>query len=56
LCTHADNSPAQEVPVFEGKTTTAQRIVLREAKGQNRRIAIEDQLVGTLQGDTQEAR
>ena len=56
LCTHADNSPAQEVPVFEGKTTSAQRIVLREAKGKNRRIAIEDQLIGTLQGDTEEAR
>ncbi len=56
LCTHADNSSVQEVPVFEGKTTSAQRIVLREAKSQNRRITIEDQLIGTLQSDTGEAR
>ena len=56
LCTHADNSPAQEVPVFEGTTTKAQRIVLRDAKSKNRRITIEDQLVSTFQGDTEDAR
>jgi outer membrane protein OmpA-like peptidoglycan-associated protein len=55
LCTHADNSPAQEVPVFEGATTKAQKIVLRDAKSKNRRIAIEDQLVGT-QSEAGEAR
>lgn len=44
LCTHADNSPAQAVPVFTGKLTDAQRESLREAKAKNRRITIEDKL------------
>ena len=48
LCTHADNTPAQEVPVFEGAVSAAQEEVLKEAKAKNRRITIEDQLVSTV--------
>jgi len=51
LCTHADNSPAQEVPVFQGELTPAQKAVLRESKAQNRRITIEDQLVSTVKAE-----
>ncbi|MCG8423753.1 MAG: OmpA family protein [Proteobacteria bacterium] len=45
LCTHADNSPVQETPVFQGEITPAQKAALREAKAQNRRITIEDKIV-----------
>ena len=45
LCTHADNSPAQETPVFQGDITPAQASALREAKSRNRRITIEDKIV-----------
>ncbi|MCB0366230.1 MAG: OmpA family protein [Bdellovibrionaceae bacterium] len=48
ICTHADNSPAQEVPKFEGKITTAQRDALRAAKARNRRITIEDKVLDRL--------
>jgi flagellar motor protein MotB len=44
LCTHADNSPAKEVPLFSGSMTRAQAATLKEAKAQNRRITIEDQV------------
>lgn len=56
LCTHADNTAAQEVPDFEGEMTAAQRAVLRESKSKNRRITIEDQLVSTFRTDADEAR
>jgi flagellar motor protein MotB len=49
LCSHADNSPAQEVPQLKGKLTPAQRDVLKSAKAKNRRIEIEDSLVGRAQ-------
>ncbi|MCB0384118.1 MAG: OmpA family protein [Bdellovibrionales bacterium] len=48
ICTHADNSPAQEVPKFEGKITPAQREALRTAKARNRRITIEDKVLDRL--------
>ena len=51
LCTHADNSPKQEVPAFQGTMTPAQRAVLREANAKNRRITIEDKIVNTLKPD-----
>jgi flagellar motor protein MotB len=49
LCTHADNSPAQETPQFQGEMTAAQKEALLEAKAKNRRIEIEDKNVSTLQ-------
>jgi outer membrane protein OmpA-like peptidoglycan-associated protein len=45
ICTHADNSPAQEVPAFGGVLSTAEQSAVNEAKAKNRRIAIEDKLV-----------
>lgn len=48
ICTHADNSPAQEVPKFEGKITKAQKDALRSAKARNRRITIEDKVLDRL--------
>jgi flagellar motor protein MotB len=45
ICTHADNTPAVEVPAFGGTLTTTEQAAVREAKGKNRRITIEDKLV-----------
>ncbi len=45
ICTHADNSPAQEVPAFGGTLSPAEEIAVKEAKAKNRRITIEDKLV-----------
>jgi flagellar motor protein MotB len=45
ICSHADNTPEQEVPRFEGTTSKVQRSALRTAKSKNRRIGIEDKLV-----------
>ena len=44
LCTHADNTPAKEVPILTGALTPAQTEALGEAKAKNRRITIEDQV------------
>ena len=44
LCTHADNTPAKEVPLFTGTLSPAQTQALGEAKAKNRRITIEDQV------------
>jgi flagellar motor protein MotB len=44
LCTHADNTPVKEVPLFTGALTPAQAQALSEAKSKNRRITIEDQV------------
>ena len=44
LCTHADNSPAKDVPVFQGNATPAQIKTIDEAKQHNRRITIEDKV------------
>jgi flagellar motor protein MotB len=45
ICTHADNSPAQEVPAFGGILSGAEQGAVKEAKAKNRRITIEDKLV-----------
>jgi flagellar motor protein MotB len=45
VCTHADNTPAVEVPAFGGTLTAVEQAALREAKAKNRRITIEDKLV-----------
>jgi len=48
LCTHADNTPAKEVPVFTGTLSPAQAQALGEAKSKNRRITIEDQVLSVV--------
>ena len=45
ICSHADNTPAQEVPAFSGNVTPAEEAAIEEAKKKNRRIVIEDKLV-----------
>jgi len=45
ICTHADNTPAEEVPAFGGTLTATEQAAVREAKTKNRRITIEDKLV-----------
>ncbi|HXU68614.1 MAG TPA: flagellar motor protein MotB [Polyangia bacterium] len=45
ICTHADNTPAEEVPAFSGTLSAAEQAAVREAKSKNRRITIEDKLV-----------
>ena len=45
ICTHADNTPAEEVPAFGGTLTAAEQAAVKEAKTKNRRITIEDKLV-----------
>src|SRR4051812_2677473 len=49
LCTHADNSVVQEIPVLKGKLTPAQSKALQEAKAKNRHITIEDKLESRIQ-------
>ncbi len=48
ICTHADNTPAEEVPAFGGTLTAAEQAAVREAKAKNRRITIEDKLVSRV--------
>jgi flagellar motor protein MotB len=48
ICTHADNTPAQEVPAFSGTLTPAEQAAIKEAKAKNRRITIEDKLVSRV--------
>jgi flagellar motor protein MotB len=45
ICTHADNTPAQEVPEFTGSLSGAEQGAIRAAKARNRRITIEDKVV-----------
>jgi outer membrane protein OmpA-like peptidoglycan-associated protein len=45
ICTHADNSPAQEVPPFTGLLSPSEQASVSQAKSKNRRIAIEDKVV-----------
>lgn len=45
ICTHADNSPAQNLPQVKGKLSKTQRNMMREAKRKNRRITIEDKQI-----------
>jgi len=49
ICTHADNTPQLQVPVFEGKISKTQRETLKMTKSKNRRITIEDKTVSTLE-------
>ena len=44
LCTHADNTPSKDVPLFTGTLSPAQSQAISEAKSKNRRITIEDQV------------
>jgi flagellar motor protein MotB len=48
LCTHADNAPARDVPLFQGELSPAQAQMIREAKAKNRRITLEDQVVSDV--------
>jgi flagellar motor protein MotB len=50
ICTHADNTPAQEVPAFSGTLTPAEQAAIKESKAKNRRITIEDKLLSRTQG------
>ncbi len=45
ICTHADNTPAQEVPAFSGSLSAPEQAAVKEAKSKNRRITIEDKLL-----------
>jgi outer membrane protein OmpA-like peptidoglycan-associated protein len=46
ICSHADNTPDQEVPAFSGNNLTpTEQAAIDEAKAKNRRIVIEDKLV-----------
>jgi outer membrane protein OmpA-like peptidoglycan-associated protein len=45
LCSHADNTPARDVPAFTGNLTPAEESAINEAKAKNRRIIIEDKLL-----------
>lgn len=45
ICSHADNTPEQEVPKFTGRLTPEQMSLARGAKAKNRRITIEDKVV-----------
>jgi flagellar motor protein MotB len=47
ICSHADNTPAQEIPSLSGNLTPAEQNAINEAKAKNRRIVIEDKLVSS---------
>ncbi|HKE18981.1 MAG TPA: flagellar motor protein MotB [Kofleriaceae bacterium] len=46
ICTHADNTPARVVPDTPARPSEEQRAAAREARAKNRRITIEDIVVG----------
>ena len=47
ICTHADNTPARDVPVTLGQAPDpAQKAAIDQARAANRRITIEDIVVG----------
>jgi outer membrane protein OmpA-like peptidoglycan-associated protein len=48
ICSHADNTPAVEVPKFSGKLSAAQQTMAKDAKAKNRRITIEDKILERL--------
>ncbi|HEX6837361.1 MAG TPA: flagellar motor protein MotB [Polyangia bacterium] len=52
ICTHADNTPAEEVPAFSGALSPVEESAIREAKEKNRRITIEDKLVSRAKEPT----
>jgi outer membrane protein OmpA-like peptidoglycan-associated protein len=45
ICSHADNTPAQDVPAFSGTLSPLEQATIADAKAKNRRIVIEDKLV-----------
>ena len=45
ICTHADNTPAEQVPPIEPGLTEEEKAVIREARAKNRRITIEDLVI-----------
>lgn len=51
LCTHADNSPAEEVPSFAGQLSSVEVTAVGDAKSKNRRITIEDKIVNRFQSE-----
>lgn len=51
VCSHADNSPVEEVPPIVADASVELVEAAREAKAKNRRITIEDRLVSTLAGE-----
>jgi len=51
ICSHADNSPLLQVPLFEGVISQAQRDTLNQTKAQNRRITIEDTTMNQFEVD-----
>ena len=51
ICTHADNSPQLEVPIFEGKLSKTQRETLKLTKSKNRRITIEDKIINNYESE-----
>jgi outer membrane protein OmpA-like peptidoglycan-associated protein len=52
LCSHADNTPAREVPAFTGNLTPAEEAAINDAKAKNRRIIIEDKLLSRALSST----
>jgi outer membrane protein OmpA-like peptidoglycan-associated protein len=52
ICTHADNSPAQEVPQFSGSLSPAEESAIKDSKSRNRRITIEDKVVSRAKEPT----
>ena len=52
ICTHADNSPAEEVPAFSGTLSAVEASAVRDAKEKNRRITIEDKLISRAKEPT----
>jgi outer membrane protein OmpA-like peptidoglycan-associated protein len=52
ICTHADNTPARDVPAFSGTLTPADESAIADAKAKNRRIIIEDKLVSLTAAST----
>jgi len=51
ICTHADNTPAEEVPAFGGLLSGAELSMVKAAKAKNRRITIEDKLVSQVKDE-----
>jgi len=49
ICSHADNTPDQEVPHFQGNLNSIQKAAVAQAKSKNRRISIEDRVMNTFQ-------
>jgi outer membrane protein OmpA-like peptidoglycan-associated protein len=48
ICTHADNTAAQDVPKLTGELSDAEKEAVKAAKAKNRRITIEDKVVSRV--------